>query len=385
MRKLLIIATGLWPFLMSVPAVDFLGGYHEQKLAGMLSAFAVVVTAVAAFFVARLGAVARLKDKVLVAQLRQRCDALRAGARPHTDHESAWERLLAAPSCTASVVGLVVNAGVIALGFLLIGVDHGLQNESFVLTLVVGSVPTLTFATLWRTDQIARLQRELKKAELTATLMSLDPSAVPAAVVAASVRGGGGTVSMSVPSAPLVAGAFSETSGQVIDGAAGQDSTRADTRWRIRTLLLMFLVLVGVVAKVGPGKGAYVFSWGVGGIGGIALTSLPFAALLLLIARRVWRREWSYRGAYATTLAGALVSWALVFVADGLFTVSFYYPYEFRIGWIASSCLVPPLVWSRAQTANGEHVGMKRACVGALLIAPVGFAFAFAIARWVWA
>jgi hypothetical protein len=381
MRKLLIVATGLWPLLMSVPTVDWLGGYNEQKLAGMLSAFAVVVTAVAAFFVARVGAVARLKDKVLVAQLRQQCDAVLAGSRSHTDHGSAWAHILVAPSCTASVAGVVVNASVIALGFLLIGVDHGLQNESFLLTLVVGSVPTLTFAILWRTDPIARLRRELKEAELTATLRNLDPTAVPVPIAAAAGVGCG-TVVMSEPAVPVRTGVSSHSSEQV-DGSAAQDPTGTATRWRSRTLLLMSVVLVAVVAKVGPGKGAYVFSWGIGGIGGIALTSLPFAALLLLIARRVWRRDWSYRGAYATTLAGALMSWALVFVADGLFTVSFYYPYEFRMGWIASSCLVPPLVWSRAQASDGERIGLKRAYLGALLIAPVGFAFGFVIARWV--
>lgn len=380
MRKLLIIVTGVWSLVMCVPTLDWLGGYDEQKLAGVLSAAAVLVTAVAVFFVARLGAVARLKDRVLVAQLRQDLDALRTGAPPHDGHESAWARILAAPSYTASVVGFVVNGGVMFLGLLLIGVDHGLHNESFLLTLVVGSLPTLTFAILWRTDPIARLRRELKEAELTATLRNLDPTAVPVPMaVAAGV--GCGTVAMSEP--PPVPVLVAAHSAEQVDGSAAPDPTGTARRWRSRTLLLLSIVLVAVVAKVGPGKGAYVFSWGIGGIGGIALTSLPFAALLLLIARRVWRRDWSYRGAYATALAGALASWALVFVADGLFTVSFYYPYEFRMGWIASSCLVPPLVWSRAQASDGERIGLKRAYLGALLIAPFGFAFGFVIARWI--
>lgn len=107
------------------------------------------------------------------------------------------------------------------------------------------------------------------------------------------------------------------------------------------------------------------------------------ACLLLLVARKMWRRPWSYRAAYAASLAGALVSVTPLFVADGVFAASFCYPYEYQAAWIALTSVVPPLVWARARTADGEGIGVKWALLAAVVLLPVGFAVGFAYARWV--
>jgi hypothetical protein len=44
--------------------------------------------------------------------------------------------------------------------------------------------------------------------------------------------------------------------------------------------------------------------------------------------------------------------------------------------------VLPALIWARARTGDGQRVGLKRAVIAAVLMAPIGFAAGLAYSRW---
>lgn len=397
MRKALLGVTGIWAVVAGIPTVEWLiNGYSRQRLAGTLSFVAVLATALSVLRLVWPTVVARLKDKVLVAQLRAERDALRAGARTSTLRTPAAVRLFTAGSATTALLGLAVNASVVVLAFLLIGTQTRLTNENFLLCMFAAGGPTVMLAILWWTHEVTRLQRQVNEAELTATLRTLDPAAIQPFVSSVDV---GAVAQVTVTAAqvppPLPTGLpvvdVPDASDDIVDvpGHDVQGEERASTekpatvqpRWRIRTMLVAAVVVIAAVAILGRLKGPLVFGHGIGLVLGAAVASLPFAGILLVLARKLSKRPWTFGGAYSTHLAGALVGMAPLFAADGFLAVSAFYPYEYRIGWVVLTSVIPPVVWARAPMADGKSLGLKWAVVAAVVIAPLGFAWGFAYAR----
>ena len=152
---------------------------------------------------------------------------------------------------------------------------------------------------------------------------------------------------------------------------------------KLRYLWLVIFVGLAAISSIGRVNGARMFGWGLGMAIAAAVFSIPFGALLQLVARRLWKVALSYREAYTMYFVGAVVGLLPPFAADALLAASLFCPSAYGAGYLASTTLVPPLCWASSHTSDGERVGMKRALLAFVFLAPFGFALGFVWSRWV--
>lgn len=152
---------------------------------------------------------------------------------------------------------------------------------------------------------------------------------------------------------------------------------------KLRYLWLAIFVGLAAVSSLGRVNGARMFGWGLGMAIAAAIVSIPFGALLQLVARRLWKVALSYKEAYTMYFVGAVVGLLPPFAADALLAASLFYPSAYGIGFVASTTFVPPLCWASSHTSGGERVGLKRALLAFVILAPLGFALGLVWGRWV--
>lgn len=170
---------------------------------------------------------------------------------------------------------------------------------------------------------------------------------------------------------------------QELGSAARPPALAPDDAASAQALKLRYVWLVIIVALAAISRGGRMFGSGLGMAIGAAVVSIPFGALLQWVARRLWKVALSYKEAYTMYFVGAVVGLLPPFAADALLAASLFYPSAYGAGYIASTTLVPPLCWASWHTSDDNRIGLKRAFLAFVILAPLGAAVGFVWGRWV--
>jgi hypothetical protein len=394
MKKIVFVIAGLWTLLMAAAACVWLweARRDDEIFSGVLAAIAVVASAFSLFRLARPSALARLKDSVLAAELRATRQGIETGALIVRATRTFWSDLGASGNRVTAATGVAVNLAVVLLGFIAFALSDGrvrLRDEEFLLCFVVTTVPILGLAVLWSIDEVTKLTREVRQAQLRAVLFSLEPrnELVAATALSPEVPPPAGHVTSDRKPPPLAERLEADPLGvagdvQVVEPALSSERAASAKPLPLRYVWLAIILALAALANAGRLKGAVVFGSGLGMVIGAAVISLPFGGMLLLVARRLWKVAMSYKEAYTLYFVGAVVGLLIPFAIDAVSAASLFYPSVYGMGFVASTSLVPPLCWASSRTSDGQRIGLKRALLALLILAPFGFAFGFAWARW---